>query len=270
MSIAVIPMSAITDDRLSKTQLRVLLALYSFRNPKSTNVVFPGREKLAQITGYPVTKISKTTSDLEKLGWLVKDGNGGRSKTTRYSLCETVPETVTVTESETVTDLTLNGTRIGILNGTRIGEGLLIDQGIDQNISTGDAKPARRKKVNGQSRVTQNTPMMARVGSWFGRKPETLWTRDEADALRDIAPDDDELNIVERYYLADHPKDSDFRRHNVKTMLNNWSGEVDKARRYRNGGNNPTHNHDGPPPGAKLRQVKIVDGKIVEEAGVNA
>jgi len=128
----VIPSAVLEDSRLTLREIRVLMALYAHRNPRSTNVVFPSRERIAAMTGFSITRVSAITKRLAAAGWLVKDGSGGRSRATRYTLAETVPELGTVPKSETVPDLDENGTRIGLLNGTQIGYGHRIDQLIDQ------------------------------------------------------------------------------------------------------------------------------------------
>jgi len=48
--------------------------------------------------------VSLVTSELARLGWLKKDGNGGRSKTAQYRLTvpETLPNSGTVSEAETL------------------------------------------------------------------------------------------------------------------------------------------------------------------------
>ena len=98
---SIVPIEVIQDPRLTKRQIKVLIALLSFRG-KNTNTVWPSREKLSQRCNLPVTRISQTTSELVDLGWLTKDGKGGFSKSTRYQI--TVPNLVTVTKTVTVTE----------------------------------------------------------------------------------------------------------------------------------------------------------------------
>ena len=120
MNFAIIPLDVITDRSLTLRHLRVLMALYSFRDPKSTNVVWPGRKRLSDMTGYPESRISNTTTELEAMGWLKKEGKGGSGKSTRYTMAssrQTVTETVTVTDLENVS----NGDRNSHPNGDRIG-----------------------------------------------------------------------------------------------------------------------------------------------------
>jgi hypothetical protein len=97
----------------------------------------------------------------------------------------------------------------------------------------GGGRKARRKKADGQAKVEENTTQMIRIGSWFGRQPETLWTVAEANALQTANPTDREIAGMEAFYLAnEHPNQKLFRRTSVSTLLNNWSEELDKARKY--------------------------------------
>lgn len=101
------PADIALDERLTKTHLRVLIALYSFRK-KNTDTAWPSRKKLAERCGLLEHKISTATTELVELGWVRKVGNGGRSRACQYELtipemfAETVPESGTVPKSETV------------------------------------------------------------------------------------------------------------------------------------------------------------------------
>jgi hypothetical protein len=106
---SIMPIEVFMDDRLSKTEIRVLGAILSFRN-KNTNLCWPKREQIRDRCNLPLCKISTATSHLVELGWLEKDGDGGRSRSTTYKLTvpeieiKTVTDSVTVTKSVTVTD----------------------------------------------------------------------------------------------------------------------------------------------------------------------
>lgn len=95
---ALIPIEVALDRRLTQRQMRVLIALFSFRN-KNTNTVWPSRAAIAARTNMDETRISVATSDLVKLGWLLKVGEGGHSKATRYTLCVPEIEAATIPES---------------------------------------------------------------------------------------------------------------------------------------------------------------------------
>jgi len=107
--------------------------------------------------------------------------------------------------------------------------------------STSVNKKPRAKSSKG--RVKENTDMMIRIGKWFNRKPETLWQEKEAQVLYQVLPTMDELNEMEAYYSADIPKEEDYRRRNIETLLNNWTGELDRAKGFIKA--NPEHDRSG-------------------------
>ena len=75
----------------------------------------------------------------------------------------------------------------------------------------------------------ENSPLMLRVGELFNRNESTLWTIGETESLSQIGPSDKELTLIKNYYTAVFPKDKDYRRRKLQTLLNNWNGELDKA-----------------------------------------
>jgi hypothetical protein len=86
-------------------------------------------------------------------------------------------------------------------------------------------KPAAEKSAN-----------QIRVESWFGRRPETGCDRSETIAWRNAkgvvaSTSDDEWMALERFYKA--PKSETYARKSIATLLNNWQGEIDRARAWR-------------------------------------
>lgn len=80
----------------------------------------------------------------------------------------------------------------------------------------------------------QPTEMQKRFNRFFNRRDTTPWNKKEIAALRALGEIEPEvLATTERYYAAKLPKDGDYRRHDLLTLLNNWNGECDRARRYR-------------------------------------
>lgn len=113
---SILPIEVLRDTRLTLRDLRVLVALHAFKD--RAGCCWPSRGRLAELTGLPERRITNVTTRLAALGWLSKEGNGGRSRACRYRLGmpetvtgtvtvseETVPKSVTVSASETVTDL---------------------------------------------------------------------------------------------------------------------------------------------------------------------
>ena len=82
------------------------------------------------------------------------------------------------------------------------------------------------------TRVGKNTPLMGRIGTWFDRRVSTRWSVAEAGTLSMIDPEEEEVEQLEQFYLAEIPKDEDYRRRDLMTLLNNWNGEADKARTW--------------------------------------
>lgn len=83
-----------------------------------------------------------------------------------------------------------------------------------------------------RTKVDANTPQMVKIGAWFGRKPETLWTLAESEALNQISPTDKEIDGMATYYDDLIPPEKDYRRRDLQTLLNNWPTELDRARQH--------------------------------------
>ena len=78
------------------------------------------------------------------------------------------------------------------------------------------------------------TPLEIRVGKLLNRKETTRMSEKERAALKQIGePSEDELQLLEEFYNAVIPEEKDYRRTALLTLLNNWNGEVDKARCFR-------------------------------------
>ena len=89
---AIVPVEVAMDDRLSKGELKVLIALLSFRN-RNTNLCCPKRESICLRTGYSISMITRMTNKLVEHGWLEKTGKGAFGKSSQYVI--TVPEDAT-------------------------------------------------------------------------------------------------------------------------------------------------------------------------------
>lgn len=73
-----------------------------------------------------------------------------------------------------------------------------------------------------------------RLNLLFSRRDSTRWSDKELKALKAIGDiPEDELVMVECYYKGPQPPDRDIRRTTLQILLNNWNGEVDRARRYK-------------------------------------
>jgi len=71
------PLSALLDDRLSKSERLVLMGLYSFHDYKADRPVFPSRSALAKRSDLrDATRVSKLTNSLSQKGWVTKRRKG--------------------------------------------------------------------------------------------------------------------------------------------------------------------------------------------------
>lgn len=92
-------------------------------------------------------------------------------------------------------------------------------------------------EVNGMGQkpkgVFEKTDVFIRIESLFRRKLITEPSDGEVKAFKKIGViDPDDLSLIERYYRAEI-KDQDYRRRDLQTLLNNWKGEVDRARNFK-------------------------------------
>jgi hypothetical protein len=68
-----------------------------------------------------------------------------------------------------------------------------------------------------------------RIGKLFNRKETTEWSNPEKSKLRELWPiPPEDFDLIERYYTSE----CKYLRRDVKTLLNNWAGELDRARDY--------------------------------------
>jgi hypothetical protein len=76
--------------------------------------------------------------------------------------------------------------------------------------------------------------LRVRICGWFKRRLSTKWSDKEMRALKLVYKDLDQedLAAVDAYYSASIDQSKDYRRRDVVTLLNNWAGEVDRARRW--------------------------------------
>lgn len=75
-------------------------------------------------------------------------------------------------------------------------------------------------------------PQAVRVASWYKRRETTPWSPKELKAWRALKITLEDVATLEHYYTAEIPKAEDFRRRDLLTLLNNWPGEIDRARAF--------------------------------------
>jgi len=70
-----------------------------------------------------------------------------------------------------------------------------------------------------------------RLGKLFNRRESTRWSTKEIKALKSLEVIEEDLLLIESYYS---PSGSKYKRRDLITLLNNWTGEVDRARNWEN------------------------------------
>ena len=81
---AKVPIEVLQDDRLTKKDLNVLIALYAHAD--KTGYCFPSRKTISNISKVHLSDITRVTARLREFGWVTKKGSGGNSGSARYQL----------------------------------------------------------------------------------------------------------------------------------------------------------------------------------------
>lgn len=107
--------------------------------------------------------------------------------------------------------------------------------------------PPEAEKTQGDGNAREIEAFKIRVGSMFRRRPNTAWSPKEMKALAAVlkfeTPEEDILALEKRYATNDK-----YLRKDVITLLNNWNGEIDKARNgTASGPNHSGHGANGNP-----------------------
>ena len=123
------------------------------------------------------------------------------------------------------------------------------EQQIEQpanNSRTASEQPANTHKnvkkekndENGEKEASETwapTALQERFNKIFRRKPTTRWDAKETKALKALEPiNEEDVTLVERYYTQQIPADRDYRRRDLLTLLSNFNGEADRARKATN------------------------------------
>ena len=179
---AQVPGEMLMDARLKPTHIRVLIALYMHKNKKREEV-WPKRKTLSLLTGIHEATISRLTTELEKFGWLTKQGNsGGCGRPAAYRvhvpdhltskfdttvnedgdivLPETIAESATVADSTTVADLTKNPSGIDYLTVAESARGKEQTKNRQEQTISGQAvasPPAKPVKPSGKDKAKADT-----------------------------------------------------------------------------------------------------------------
>ena len=198
-------MSQVWNDQTisNQTDLIVLLAIADYAN--QDNIAWPSIKSLATKTRLTERGVYKILARLRGSKITVNNSlNGVESNQYRLLL-----------PPEHGSPLPLNGIQVPPEHGS-------------------DDPSVIRQSVPPSPKIPQKNPAMLRLDKLFGRRIATRWDKKELAALKSIEPiAEDEFQAVEQYYSVRLPEQSDYRRRDLKTLLNNWNGEVDRARKFK-------------------------------------
>lgn len=99
--------------------------------------------------------------------------------------------------------------------------------------SSSSSSPPPIVSGEGSKSCQQLSETQLRLARLFHRRETTPWSEKERKAFRAIGEiQNEDLELLERYYAMQFPKDKDYRRRDLCTLLNNFQGELDRARKY--------------------------------------
>jgi hypothetical protein len=146
----------------------------------------------------------------------------GELKNLCLSLSMTVNDNVSnahITEADTDTDTEKNNTPLPPKGGNGSGQRRVLPTGWER-------WPLRKQK---SERVHYNNKLMGRIGKFFNQRETTLWSVADAGILSKINPEEQDVALMEEYYLSPSIGEHDIRRKDLPTLLNNWNGELNRA-----------------------------------------
>jgi hypothetical protein len=125
---------------------------------------------------------------------------------------------------------------------------------------------------DGKSNILKDwkpTPEQLRLGALFGRRETTPWADKETKSLKVISPiPEEDLALIEKYYrIPPVDPQHDYHRRDLYSLLNNWTGELDRARLAVNAYANPRPVNGQPAPEnvwALGKRRDAVDEEIAE------
>ena len=118
-------------------------------------------------------------------------------------------------------------------------EGDLFENGDSKGTARGQQGDSKKKGKKGKKGKKEEPPyppgeFSERLHKLWRRRKTTKWDAKEKTAFKALSPiDSEDFDLIERFYSAEEdPKSPLYRRQSLLTLLNNWAGEIDRARRW--------------------------------------
>ncbi len=85
------------------------------------------------------------------------------------------------------------------------------------------------------------TDLARRIAALFSRRPTTAWSPGEVKKYRMLVKDGcfedlEDLKLIEAYYASERKKEDGIQRRDLSTFLNNFQGELDRAKAWKDKG----------------------------------
>lgn len=127
-------------------------------------------------------------------------------------------------------------------NGGAKGGGTLQSSSSSGTVPPNPRKRGKREEAKG---AKPTTPEALALHQLFRRRLGTEWNAREVAKFKEVRPTMEEVEQVAAYMAAEKAKGEEGRhRRDLGTLLNNWAGEVDRARLWAEGGGQPAQRVD--------------------------
>lgn len=217
-------LNVLVGDPLAKL---VLIALANHNSPE--NLCIPSRKTIAHYCECSLDTVDRKIAYLCQRGLLVKKtrkaSNGDNTSNAYY-----LNAAYLIGEAHTAATLAAQS-------------GHLAAELCGSNHKVKNEPPDGGSRARGrQSRIPTSEPAL-RIAKLFSRKEITPWAEKEIKSFKKLVPIDlNDLSLVESYYAAERAKGGDgIHRRDLYTFLNNYHGELDRARAWKE---NPSCNEN--------------------------
>lgn len=177
-------------------------------------------------------KIPGTLQDLSRVGW-IQLGIDNQGRPVGRILNFTKHQRVDKPQSSRIKDLCIfqddSGNDLGSIQEPSKEEG----NGMEQGTGKGKDTPIAPKGAGKKDSNIPSSPEAITLAEIVHRKSTTPWTAVEINGFKKLLPiDPDDLASLKEYYDFHWPPERDVNvlRHDLKTLLNNFPGEVDRAK----------------------------------------
>jgi hypothetical protein len=231
--------SSLDDANLSVFAFRIYCHIARRANGKGS--AFPGADSMSAVCGMGRTKVKEAVKELEERNMLQVIRSSGGTKSNVYLL--TPPSKWTPGRVATGSSDDQHPVAERPAPG-RVATPKVIHEGNPDKDTPLAPKGELIEDVGSESRPIKiktnlrKEYIQQRVHSWFNRRPSTKWSKKEIKSLEVLVmaysdeTDEDlyaDVDLLEWYYTKTK---CEFLRREPLTLLNNWQGEISKAKQY--------------------------------------